>query len=121
VEGFDVIVMGWARAVRLRLAGCWMRALGDVTGVALFTHVAAYRGRGATDNILGRPRAASYQGVPRLVFADPETAAAGLTAEQARRQAIDIARCSSAPGLSQRMDSPGRPGHPRPHPHRRPP
>jgi pyruvate/2-oxoglutarate dehydrogenase complex dihydrolipoamide dehydrogenase (E3) component len=69
--------------------GVW--ALGDVTGVALFTHVANYQGRVVADNILGRPPTASYHGVPRVVFADPEIAAVGLTTEQARRRGIDVA------------------------------
>ena len=69
--------------------GLW--ALGDVTGVALFTHVAMYQGRVVADNILGRGRAASYDGIPRVVFADPEIAAAGLTVAQARRRGIDTA------------------------------
>src|SRR5262249_61837781 len=33
------------------------------------------RARVVADNILGRPRAASYHGIPRVVFADPEIAA----------------------------------------------
>jgi pyruvate/2-oxoglutarate dehydrogenase complex dihydrolipoamide dehydrogenase (E3) component len=70
-------------------AGLW--ALGDVTGVALFTHVAMYQGRVVADNILGRARAASYQGIPRVVFADPEIAAVGLTTAQARARGIDVA------------------------------
>jgi dihydrolipoamide dehydrogenase len=69
--------------------GLW--ALGDVTGVALFTHVAMYQGRIVADNILGRERTASYHGIPRVVFADPEIATAGLTAEQARARSINIA------------------------------
>jgi dihydrolipoamide dehydrogenase len=64
-------------------------AVGDVTGVALFTHVANYQGRVVADNILGRDRAASYHGIPRVVFADPEIAAAGYTARQARGRGID--------------------------------
>jgi dihydrolipoamide dehydrogenase len=60
-----------------------------VTGVALFTHVAMYQGRIVTDNILGRDRTASYCGIPRVVFADPEIAAAGLTTAQARARGID--------------------------------
>jgi pyruvate/2-oxoglutarate dehydrogenase complex dihydrolipoamide dehydrogenase (E3) component len=72
-------------------AGPGLWALGDVTGVALFTHVANYQGRVVADNILGRPRAASYDGIPRVVFADPEIAAAGLTAAQARARGIDAA------------------------------
>ncbi len=69
--------------------GVW--AVGDVTGVSLFTHVAMYQGRVAADNILGRQRAASYDGIPRVVFADPEIAAVGLTTEQARQRGIATA------------------------------
>ncbi|KQH80827.1 pyridine nucleotide-disulfide oxidoreductase [Mycobacterium gordonae] len=69
--------------------GLW--ALGDVTGIALFTHVAMYQARIVADTILGHPRPASYLGVPRVVFAQPEIAAVGLTAQQARDQDIDIA------------------------------
>ncbi len=69
--------------------GLW--AVGDVTGVSLFTHVAMYQGRVVADNILGRERAASYQGIPRVVFADPEIAAVGLTTRQARDGGIDVA------------------------------
>jgi pyruvate/2-oxoglutarate dehydrogenase complex dihydrolipoamide dehydrogenase (E3) component len=69
--------------------GLW--AVGDVTGIALFTHVAKYQGRVVADNILGRERRARYDGIPRVVFADPEIAAVGLDEEQARRRGIDLA------------------------------
>ncbi len=68
--------------------GLW--AVGDLTGVALFTHVAQYQGRVAADNILGRDRTTDYTAIPRVVFADPEIAAAGLTTTQAREQGIDL-------------------------------
>jgi pyruvate/2-oxoglutarate dehydrogenase complex dihydrolipoamide dehydrogenase (E3) component len=69
--------------------GLW--AIGDVTGVSLFTHVAMYQGRVVASNILGHDRTASYQGIPRVVFADPEIAAVGLTTRQARDRGIDVA------------------------------
>ena len=69
--------------------GLW--AAGDVTGVALFTHVATYQGRVVADNILGRDHRASYDGIPRVVFADPEIAAVGLTAAQATDRGIATA------------------------------
>ena len=72
-------------------AGRGLWALGDVTGIALFTHVAMYQGRVVADNILGRDRTASYQGIPRVIFADPEIAAVGLTATQAVSRGINLA------------------------------
>ena len=69
--------------------GIW--ALGDVTAVMPFTHVAKYQGRIVADAILGRPRPATYGGIPRVVFADPEIAAAGLTAAQADQQGLRTA------------------------------
>lgn len=75
---------------RCRLGpGLW--ALGDVTGVAMFTHVATYQARVIADNILGRDRTADYAAIPRVVFADPEIAAVGLTSTQARDRGIDLA------------------------------
>jgi len=69
--------------------GVW--AVGDVTGVMPFTHVAKYQGRIAADAILGRPRPATYNGIPRVVFGIPEIAAVGLTAAQAEERGIRTA------------------------------
>ncbi|GAC1373666.1 MAG: NAD(P)/FAD-dependent oxidoreductase [Pseudarthrobacter sp.] len=75
---------------RCRAAGnVW--AIGDVTGVMPFTHVAKYQGRIVADAILGRPRAATYEGIPRVVFGDPEIAAAGITQAQADEQGLSTA------------------------------
>jgi pyruvate/2-oxoglutarate dehydrogenase complex dihydrolipoamide dehydrogenase (E3) component len=49
-----------------------------------FTHVAMYMVRVVADNIAGKARTARYDGIPRVVFSDPEVAAVGLTADQAR-------------------------------------
>ncbi len=69
--------------------GVW--ALGDVTGVMPFTHVAMYMARVIADNITGTDRTARYEGIPRVVFADPEIAAVGLTTEQAEQQSLAVA------------------------------
>ena len=61
---------------RCRAAPC-LWALGDATGVALFTHVATDQGRVVADNILGRTPTARYEGIPRVVLADSEIAAVG--------------------------------------------
>jgi pyruvate/2-oxoglutarate dehydrogenase complex dihydrolipoamide dehydrogenase (E3) component len=66
--------------------GVW--ALGDVTGVMPFTHVAMYMARVIADNISGKERVARYEGIPRVVFADPEVAAVGSTSEQAAQQGL---------------------------------
>jgi len=78
---------------RCRVAdGVW--ALGDVTGVSLFTHVAKYQGRVIAHNIMGRKRVADYRAIPRVVFCDPEIATVGLTEEEARAEGLDVASAS---------------------------
>ncbi len=42
------------------------------------------------DTILGTPRRADYTAVPRVVFAQPEIAAVGLTTGQARDRGITV-------------------------------
>ena len=69
--------------------GVW--AVGDVTGIMPFTHVANYHGRIVADAILGKPRVARHKGIPRVVFGDPEIAAVGLTKEQADSQGLRTA------------------------------
>jgi pyruvate/2-oxoglutarate dehydrogenase complex dihydrolipoamide dehydrogenase (E3) component len=68
--------------------GIW--AVGDVTGVMPFTHVAKYQARVACNDIIGQDARADYRAVPRVVFCDPEVAAVGLTAEQARGRGTDV-------------------------------
>ena len=62
--------------------GVW--AIGDVTGIMPFTHVGMYQARVAATTLLGQSRTANYEGIPRVVFGDPEIAAVGLTAKAAR-------------------------------------
>ena len=63
---------------RLR-AGERLWAIGDVTGIWPLTHVGKYQGRVVAANILGEPREANYDAVPRVTYTDPQAAAAGAT------------------------------------------
>jgi dihydrolipoamide dehydrogenase len=55
-------------------------AIGDVTGLWPLTHVGKYQGEVVAANILGEPRRASYEAVPRVVYTDPQAAAVGASA-----------------------------------------
>jgi pyruvate/2-oxoglutarate dehydrogenase complex dihydrolipoamide dehydrogenase (E3) component len=72
-------------------AGDQVWAIGDVTGVLPFTHVAKYQARIACADIAGESVAADYSAVPRVVFSDPEIAAVGLTEAQAEAAELDVA------------------------------
>jgi len=60
-------------------AGERLWAIGDVTGIWPLTHVGKYQGRVVAANILGEPREANYEAVPRVTYTDPQAAAAGAT------------------------------------------
>lgn len=60
-------------------AGERLWAIGDVTGIWQLTHAGKYQGRVVASNILGTPREANYEAVPRVVFTDPQAAAVGAT------------------------------------------
>ena len=60
-------------------AGERLWAIGDVTGIWPLTHVGKYQGRIVAANLLGDPREAHYEAVPRVAFTDPQAAAVGAT------------------------------------------
>jgi dihydrolipoamide dehydrogenase len=79
----------------------WLYAVGDVNGIALLTHMGKYQGRAAGDLVglraTGRepdpettvPYAADL-GSPQVVFTDPEVAAVGHTAKEARERGLRV-------------------------------
>jgi len=83
-------------------------AIGDVTGIAPFTHVASYQARIACADILGKPRPADYKAIPRVVFCDPEVACVGLTSVQAREQGIEAVTADSDLTATDRTETYGR-------------
>ena len=83
VEGIGLETVGVAASERGIPVDAYMRvrdglwAIGDVTGIWELTHVGKYQGDVAASNILGKPREANYEAVPRVVFTDPQAAAVG--------------------------------------------
>jgi dihydrolipoamide dehydrogenase len=61
---------------RLR-AGERLWAIGDIAGIWPLTHVGKYQGEVVAANILGEPREANYDAVPRVTYTDPQAAVAG--------------------------------------------
>ncbi len=105
--GIEAGPHGIAVDARMR-AGENVWAIGDVAGIWPLTYVGKYQGRIAAANILGTPREASYDAVPRVVFTDPQVAAVGeadgaLTATvplaEVARTATYMRRYADRPGF----------------------
>jgi len=63
---------------RLRAAeNVW--AIGDITGIAQFTHVGKYQARVAAADMARRHAKADYRAIPAGVFTDPEVGTVGTT------------------------------------------
>jgi dihydrolipoamide dehydrogenase len=58
-------------------AGDGLWAIGDVTGIWPLTTTGKYQGDIVAANILGEPREANYEALPRVVFTDPQAASVG--------------------------------------------
>lgn len=72
-------------------AGDGLWAIGDATGIALFTHMAYYQAGIAIADILGREiDPADYRASARATFTDPEVGAVGLSEQQAREAGLRV-------------------------------
>lgn len=82
----------------------WLYAVGDVNGRALLTHQGKYQARAAGDVIVARATdaavddapwgrhvaTADHAAVPQVVFAEPEVASVGPTADAAREAGLPV-------------------------------
>lgn len=69
--------------------GIW--AMGDVTGKAMFTHIALYQSAIVVADILGQDHPpARYHAVPRATFTDPEVGSVGMTEAEASAAGLDV-------------------------------
>jgi dihydrolipoamide dehydrogenase len=76
--GIEISQRGVEVDERLRAAqDVW--AIGDVTGIAQFTHVGKYQARVAAADMCRRHAKADYRAIPAGIFTDPEVATAGRT------------------------------------------
>jgi len=76
---------------RLRATdGIW--AMGDVTGTAMFTHLALHQASIVAAAIMGwEPAPADYSALPRVTFTDPEIGSVGVTEAEAVAAGVDMA------------------------------
>src|SRR4051794_2968210 len=91
---------------RLR-AGDNVWAIGDATGLMLFTHVGKYQARVAAADMLGKQARADYRAVPRVVFTDPQVASVG-SAEGDRTATVELSGVARTSTYTRRYaDRPG--------------
>ena len=101
VEGKGIVVDERLRAAE----GVW--AAGDVTGVALFTHVGKYQGRIAAANVAGGDARADYRAIPAAVFTDPQVASVGDTSGEGAVTSSWKIEAVSRTGTFQKPKRPG--------------
>ena len=74
--GIEITKQGITVDEKLRATdGVW--AIGDVSGVALLTHVGKYQARVAAANVAGHEARADYRAIPASVFTDPQVGSVG--------------------------------------------
>jgi pyruvate/2-oxoglutarate dehydrogenase complex dihydrolipoamide dehydrogenase (E3) component len=101
--GLTISKKGVEVDARMRAAeNVW--AIGDVTGIAPFTHVGKYHARVAAYDMTGRDARADHRAVPATIFTDPQVATVGTLDGRVGRWEL-----TSTPRLST-YERPKRPG-----------
>ncbi len=77
-------------------------AVGDVTGVAPYTHTASYQGRVVAAHLSGSGRDADWSAIPRCVYTTPAVFSVGLGADAARAAGRAVVTASGDVGDSAR-------------------
>ncbi|UFU00886.1 dihydrolipoyl dehydrogenase [Radiobacillus kanasensis] len=65
-------------------------AIGDIVAGPPLAHKASYEGKIAAEVIAGEKSEIDYNGIPAVVFSDPELASVGYTEQEAKDAGIDI-------------------------------
>ena len=74
----------------LRTAEPHIFVIGDAAGEPMLAHKANHEGRHAVEVLLKHASTFDRRAIPAVVFTDPEIAWAGLTADEAKAQKIDV-------------------------------
>jgi len=77
-------------------------ALGDITGLGGFTHLAYYHGQVIARRLRGEDARADHTAVPRVTFTDPEVASVGLSEALAMERGLDVVVAGADPAEAAR-------------------
>jgi pyruvate/2-oxoglutarate dehydrogenase complex dihydrolipoamide dehydrogenase (E3) component len=82
-------------------------AVGDITGIAPFTHTAHYQGRVVAANLRGEAVQADYRAIPHAVYTDPVVVSVGHTRASAEAAGIEVLEVSALMSTPVRSNTEG--------------